>query len=386
MDIEALRERPDAEIVDAMDQVFGIFTASHATLLELIVVHHEKGGHTADGASSTADWLSIRFRVPPPLAREWVRVALALDELPHLQTAYQDAALTWDQVRVLTRFVTPETDGEWTDKARGMNLAQIESWARHLVRLSNEDAARAHSGRSLRFIREHAAMRIAGRFPLAEAKVVEKALERIMERQRGDDRPGVVASFEARQADALVEMSSMQLAADGDGDRATIVVHVTPDDLRAHDGTAWLDGHLPIPPNVTRRLTCDGSIESVLENAAGDPFGIGHRSRAVPGWLVRQVRLRDEGCRFPGCSHTRWLHAHHKRHWSDGGRTDLDNLVTLCGHHHRVVHDAGWKLRGDPNGVLEFVKPDGSVFRSERPRLRPEVRKRVPVLQRKLRM
>lgn len=79
MDIEALRERPDAEIVDAIDQVFGICSATHATLLELIVVHHERESCVVDGARSTAEWLSIRLRIPPFLAREWVRVALALD-------------------------------------------------------------------------------------------------------------------------------------------------------------------------------------------------------------------------------------------------------------------------------------------------------------------
>ena len=48
---------------------------------------------------------------------------------------------------------------------------------------------------------------------------------------------------------------------------------------------------------------------------------------------------RDGGCRFPGCTHDRWLHAHHIRHWANGGATDSENLVTLCGFHHRLVHD-----------------------------------------------
>ncbi|HET7667722.1 MAG TPA: HNH endonuclease signature motif containing protein [Mycobacterium sp.] len=32
------------------------------------------------------------------------------------------------------------------------------------------------------------------------------------------------------------------------------------------------------------------------------------------------------------------MHAHHLRHWKDGGPTDLPNLVLVCPHHHRLHH------------------------------------------------
>lgn len=80
---------------------------------------------------------------------------------------------------------------------------------------------------------------------------------------------------------------------------------------------------------------------------------------------VGLLRLRDRTCRFPGCAATRHLHAHHVEHWVDGGPTDLDNLVLLCGAHHRFVHchdwlveaAARWRLdraaaRGDPADAL----------------------------------
>lgn len=60
-----------------------------------------------------------------------------------------------------------------------------------------------------------------------------------------------------------------------------------------------------------------------------------------PGWLVRRIRRRDGGCRFPGCGRTRWTDSHHIVHWADGGATDSDNLITLCGFHHRFVHRRG---------------------------------------------
>jgi hypothetical protein len=46
-------------------------------------------------------------------------------------------------------------------------------------------------------------------------------------------------------------------------------------------------------------------------------------------------------------------------HWLDLGETDIDNLVLLCRHHHRLVHEDGWTLLGNPGGDLSFHRPDG---------------------------
>ena len=54
--------------------------------------------------------------------------------------------------------------------------------------------------------------------------------------------------------------------------------------------------------------------------------------------------VRDGGCAFPGCLHTRFLHAHHIKHWLHGGETRLDNLVLLCSFHHHLVHEGGWTI------------------------------------------
>ena len=50
---------------------------------------------------------------------------------------------------------------------------------------------------------------------------------------------------------------------------------------------------------------------------------------------------------------------HHVRHWIDGGPTNLGNLVELCDHHHRCVHEMGWKMAGDANVELTFESPAG---------------------------
>ena len=78
--------------------------------------------------------------------------------------------------------------------------------------------------------------------------------------------------------------------------------------------------------------------------------------------LRRALNKRDAGtCRFPSCTHTRFLHGHHIVHWAHGGETCLDNLVLLCSHHHRLVHEGGFGCE-TIDGEIRFTTPDGAVL------------------------
>ena len=101
----------------------------------------------------------------------------------------------------------------------------------------------------------------------------------------------------------------------------------------------------------------------VVEGKKGEPLAVGRRTRAVPPAIRRALRVRDGGCRFPGCDRSRFVHAHHVQHWADGGETKLDNLVTLCSQHHRLVHEGGYGVRMN-NGEIEFTRPNGRAMPS----------------------
>lgn len=47
-------------------------------------------------------------------------------------------------------------------------------------------------------------------------------------------------------------------------------------------------------------------------------------------------------------------------HWADGGPTDLGNLVSLCGFHHRFVHAHGWDIEVRPDGRHRYTPPDAT--------------------------
>ncbi len=85
-----------------------------------------------------------------------------------------------------------------------------------------------------------------------------------------------------------------------------------------------------IHPEGARRLLCDGRLQTVVSDHTGQAVGIGRMARTSSPWILRRLRWRDRGCTFPGCELRRFLHAHHIRHWIEGGPTDLDNLVLVC--------------------------------------------------------
>ena len=70
--------------------------------------------------------------------------------------------------------------------------------------------------------------------------------------------------------------------------------------------------------------------------------------------MRRALRVRDNGCRFPGCTNTRFVDGHHIKHWADGGETSLDNLVMLCRHHHHLVHEGGFDCEKSADGEISF--------------------------------
>jgi hypothetical protein len=129
-------------------------------------------------------------------------------------------------------------------------------------------------------------------------------------------------------------------------------------------GVAEIAGVGPIQAEVARRLVCDASVVLSVEARDGSILDQG-RARRDPTVAQRiEIERRDKGCRFPGCTFTEFTDVHHIVHWTKGGETNLDNLVTLCDRHHKAVHELGWSIRGDPDDVLSFTSPHGREMKS----------------------
>ena len=150
-------------------------------------------------------------------------------------------------------------------------------------------------------------------------------------------------------------------------------MHVGAETLRESvAGRCEIEHGPSLPAETVRRLGCDCSVVMLVEDADGEPLSVGRKTRSIPPALRRALHSRDQGCRFPGCTHTRYVDAHHVKHWAHGGETKPSNLVSLCSFHHRLVHEGGIQVEVLEEGAFRFVRPDGRAFDSVAPcRTRP---------------
>lgn len=102
--------QPHGDLCDAAEQLAALIAAASAELLDVIRAIDCKQSWRDDGATSTTGWVVALLRASLATAKEWVRVARALDRLPHLRDAFAAGMLSWDQVRHATVFVTRDDD------------------------------------------------------------------------------------------------------------------------------------------------------------------------------------------------------------------------------------------------------------------------------------
>jgi len=316
-------------------------------------------GWRADGARDLPHWVSMRYGISTWKATRWVGAARALEHLPRVSEALCSGELSIDKVLELCRFATPRDEAGLVRWAAEVSVASVRHRGDVAARACREEVAGAERCRSLEwwYRQEGRRFGLYADLPAAQGAVVERALEQMAERvpaMPGEDHPHFAPE---RWADALVAICSATLAADPDPDRATVVVHLQPGGAELEDGPA-------IFPETADRLACDARVQLVVEDASGDALRVGPLTRTPPAWMVRQLRYRDRGCRFPGCGTRAFTHAHHIVWWGHGGRTELSNLVLVCSFHHRLVHEHGWRIRREDDGQVRWSRPDGTRYRA----------------------
>jgi hypothetical protein len=193
---------------------------------------------------------------------------------------------------------------------------------------------------------------------------IRTALDALARRSGTDD----VRSRDRRYADALVELAehslNLGLVPSVGGQRPHLHVTTTLETLAGTPGApaGVLEGAGPIAGATVQRIACDANITRVVLGPDSAILDMG-RNHRLPGLKTRRaLRVRDGGCAWPGCDRTvSWTAAHHLVHWAQGGATELSNLVLLCHHHHRRVHEGGWQLARGEDGQMLAIAPVASV-------------------------
>jgi hypothetical protein len=367
------------ELEDELVASYQRMCADHARILSIGAELERREAYKDDGARTMSDWLCYRLGIGEGTARDWSASGRSLEFLPAIDEAYSDGLLSWDKVKCLAEFCTPDEDAEWSRDAIGYSASSVRRYALQRRRLSHVAVDARHKRRYLRIVPdvEEGVVRLWGRLSDAEGMAVKRAIGRLADQAPRDPETGRLVPYEQRCADALVAMCSARLGADPDPDRATVVCHTDVATLNAPDAVALADG-MPIASDSLRRLLCDGRIQTVLNDADGQTLVIGTTSRVVPPSLRRKVLARDDGCCvWPGCTNTGWLHAHHIVHVVHDGETVEENLVMLCPYHHRLAHEGGWRMRGRP-GALVITRPDGRRLEHRAGRVLAEATARAP--------
>jgi len=370
-------ERLEAEITELASHL----AAGECRWLELVAEYDRRGGFESWGCRTVAHWLSWHCGLDMRAAREKVRVAHAIAELPLVSAEFAAGRLSYSKVRAITRVATPENEEQLVMYAQHATAAQVERIVRTYRRYRSPDeenaaANRIHDEQYLQVDYDDEGAGVVGsRMPPEIAAAFAQALEharRLMSAdQRGAGGPaGPPRTVGALNVDALamiVEtfMAGQPAAREG-GDRWMVGVHVDGEVLVDDDpdGRCELDDGPALPVETVRRLFCDASTVAVIRRSTGEPSSVSRRSRTVPRSVRRAARLRDRGCRFPGCGERIFVEVHHVRHRSRGGGHELVNVVELCWFHHRLVHEGGWTLRFLEHDEVIALNPEGNVISS----------------------
>jgi hypothetical protein len=294
------------------------------------------------GARSLAAWAGWKLGVSSANAHTIAAVAQRLPEFPRCTAGLREGRLSLDQVGVIAARAGEGSDEHYAQLAAVASVNQLRTAIKLEPRPEPDARPHAHASITKTSDEQGSCWRI--KLPHHDAAVFDAALAShrdalIAEWKHDHDTkdptgdltppfPDTVAAF-MRLVEAGWDTEAVRRP---HGHHTTVVVHV---DVNQRAAALHLG---PLLTDAERRyLTCDATCEAWFERD-GELIGAGRTTRTINRRLRRALEHRHPTCAVPGCGATRGLHAHHIRHWEDGGPTELFNLVLVCPYHHRRHH------------------------------------------------
>lgn len=383
-------------------------TRLQALRLDLVRAADRAQVSAATGASGTAAWLASATRADTTSASRDVKLAMALgDSLPATREALAQGALSTAHAQVIatTTGRLPEslTDRERSriesalvERAKLVDPGTLRTTARRALAAAERSQAEvdAHEDEVVRSEEDRAQARarlswhdnqdgtLSGHFtvPILAGHMLVKAIQQLASPRRFAQR----AAQEARDDAALRGES---LTASGTRERVWEAFRSNPDEWAHRYGSAFAEllEHLPtdrlsgkvnatvlvtmdvetlrdsakakvsetdtgtvVSAGQARRLACSAGLVPLVLGGASHPLDLGRTGRFFSEHQRTALAARYNSCAANGCDRPySWTELHHQDPWSRGGATDLQLAVPLCGHHHRLIHHAGFGHRMD---------------------------------------
>jgi len=338
------------------------------------------GAHLVNGNITAASWIARTCNMSVTSAADRLCVGAQLEEMPKVKAALASGEIGYQSVAVLSHLRDKLgekrelfDEEEMLDLARRhtvFNLRRLCHVARHVADPDGffNEAEESYLRRGLHISQMSDGMyRVDGVFDPVTGASVKTASETLAKRQGPEDE----RSHSQRMHDAWGEIVNHALGQGTLPRRHGVKPHInlttTIEGVKNEVGAppAELELSLPISTRTLERISCDCTMSRVLL-ADSTVIDVGRATRVVSAPTMRALRVRDKGCRFPGCDRkVDWSSPHHIIHWARGGPGNLPNLVLLCHYHHRLVHEGGWQVIKSGR-EFRFLPPERIVMRRVR--------------------
>jgi hypothetical protein len=328
-------------------------------------------GYVEWGFASTAKWLEARLDIGALAARERVRVARAIRDLPLIRDALSRGAISYRRARTITRVAKPANEEGLLELARHVGGAELDRRCQTMRNRSiSENPEEQRKTRSLsgRHRADGMGEILAVLEPVAYA-VVEQAIAQAgrdldVSMETDDDLKGSPIA-NRRRADALSRICAEWLAGSAQSGGARSIRPTILISADATSGEARIGDGPSLARETMEMLLCDANIKAMIKTRDG--YRVSRATARIPERTRRRILERDRSCQYPGCRNDTYLDVHHKKPGSKKrGDHSCENLIALCTFHHRVIHSDGYWFVKDPYGEVAVRTPKGVLYSDPR--------------------
>ena len=341
------------------------------------------------GAKDASGWMRTELLVDKAVARSQIKLATGVAKYDLVAAGLAEGVVSQDKARVITKALdTIETDpaasGEdlvlaeklLVDYASRLTANELKIVGRRILSEIDPERFEQAEAKALHREEERAARRsffqsrdngdgtvdIQARVSRAVGVRLRTILDSLAQPRKlsAEDR-GVKVPYDRLLGQAfarVVETYDVDQLPRHGGHATTVFITMTVDDLRNDLGTAALgfDGE-KITAAEARRMACTANLIPVVLGTDSEVLDLGRTTRLAHPIQHRALRLRDKCCQAEDCdAPAAWTEAHHLKPWSQGGRTDLANMVLLCPTDHRRIHDPGYGYERLSDGRIRFTR------------------------------
>ena len=341
------------------------------------------------GAKDASGWMRTELLVDRGVARSQIKLAAGVAKYDLVATGLAQGVVSQDKARVITKALDaieadPAASGEdlvlaeklLVDYATRLTANELKIVGRRILSEIDPERFEAAEAQALHREEERAARRtffasrdngdgtvdIQARVSRAVGVRLRTILDSLAQpRKLSAEDKGVKAPYDRLLGQAfarVIETYDVDELPRHGGHATTVFITMSVDDLRKDLGTAALgfDGE-QITAAEARRMACNADLVPVVLGTDSEILDLGRTARLAHPIQHRALRLRDQGCQAEDCdAPAAWTEAHHLKPWSEGGRTDMANMVLLCSSDHRRIHDPDHTYQRLPDGRIRFAR------------------------------